>query len=138
MIAVHFSKDVAARFLHAVQTGQPISPPPEGWTPNHLLTLAGMLVATLQALGPQAYPRAIAPPDQYEERTPEHRGPSEQAWRADIGLGAEFISKLGVHLLKRDYDKRFESTVEALVYAGADGDKKFQPLKGFKTLPNRS
>jgi hypothetical protein len=95
-----------------------------------------MLVATLHALGPQAYRGAIAPPDQREERTRENRELSEQTWRADIGRGAEFISKLGVHLLKRDYDKRFESTVEALVYAEDDGDKKLQPLKGFKTLPN--
>jgi hypothetical protein len=138
MIAVHFSKDLGARFLHAVQTGQPIFPPPEGWTPNHLLTLAGMLVAAIDSLGPQAYPSTIARPDKLERRTPENPEPSEQMWRTDIGLGAEFISKLGGHVLKGDYDKKFEANVEALVYTEAGGDKRFQPVKGFKSLPNRS
>jgi hypothetical protein len=141
MIAVHFSKDLAALFLHAVKTGQPIPPPPGGWTQDHMLMLAGMLVAAIHSLGPQTHQRVSAHSGNLDKPTLERHESSEssgQTWRAEIGLGAEFLSKLADHVVKGDYDKKFESTVEALVYEEADGDKKFQPVKGFKTLPNLS
>jgi hypothetical protein len=42
---VRFDRRAAERYIEALSAGKPLTPPPEGWSPDDLLTLAGCCAA---------------------------------------------------------------------------------------------
>jgi hypothetical protein len=132
MIAIHFDKGYAQAALTAIQAGQPIPPPGgPGWTGRAMLTLAGVLYATLYCQGPHAHQltgvdeaktRAMLPGQEADEDT----------FDRDIHDGIEFISHLTFQVLDGKYDEQFGPEIEAVVYEKESGKRAVIPAKGFK------
>ena len=135
VIAVHFSKDLAARVLDALSTGKPIPPPKGRWTGNDMLTLAGLLYAGVFSQGPQAYQAAGVPASAFARMHAERREAVEADFHRDIHDGIEFLSDLAFKVMDDQYDAACEPDVAAVLYTDERGEKALVPVKGFKGHP---
>jgi hypothetical protein len=132
MIAIHFDKGYAQAVLNALQAGEPIPPPgAAGWTGRALLTLAGVLYATVYSRGPHAHQLTGVDEPTARVMLGEH-GADEDTFDRDIHDGIEFISHLTLQVLDGKYDERFGPEIEAVVYEKASGKRGVIPAKGFR------
>lgn len=135
MIVVHFNKEFAKTVIDALNNGQPITPPGGKWTGNNMLTLAGMLFASVYSQGPHSYqPQGI--PEEIIKKMPlERQEAIDETFTKEIHEGIEFLSTMMFHVLDGNYDKEFNKEVKAIVYSdGSSG--KILPAKGFKNAKN--
>ena len=134
MIAVHFDKGYAQAVLGALQAGQPIPPPGgPGWTGRAMLTLAGLLYATVHSRGPHAHQLTGMDEAKARAMLPGHET-DEGTFDRDIHDGIEFISLLTLQVIDGKYDEQFGPEIEAVVYEKASGKRGVIPAKGFKGL----
>ena len=132
MIAVHFDKGYAQAVLGALQAGAPIPPPGgPGWTGRAMLTLAGLLYATVYSRGPHAHQLTGIDEAKARAMLSGHKA-DEDTFDRDIHDGIEFISHLTFQVLDGKYDEQFGPEIEAVVYEKASGKRGVIPAKGFK------
>jgi hypothetical protein len=132
MIAVHFDKGHAQAVLSALEAGQPIPPPEQtGWTARAMLTLAGLLYATVHAQGPHAH--QLTGMDEARRRALlQGLEAGEDTFERDIHDGIEFLSHLALQVLDGKYDQQFGPEVQAVVYEKQSGKRAVIPARGFK------
>jgi hypothetical protein len=132
MIAIHFDKGYAQAVLNAVEAGEPIPPPDgTGWTGRALLTLAGMLYATVYSRGPHAH--QLTGVDEAKARAMFGGNEAdEDNFDRDLHDGIEFLSHLTFQVLDGKYDAQFGPEIEAVVYEKVSGKRGVIPAKGFK------
>jgi hypothetical protein len=137
MIAVHFDKQYAELFIDAIQNGKPI-PPMDGvnWTGNNMLTLAGMLYASVFSQGPHTHQLAGITAAQRNKMPEEHREAVESTFNTDIHDAIDFVTMLTFKVMDKQFDDQFHPSVAALVFTKAEGGKGCIPHKGFKEFPN--
>jgi hypothetical protein len=130
MIAIHFDKGYAQAVLCALQAGRPIPPPGGfGWTGRAMLTLAGLLYATVHSQGPHAH--QLTGTGEARRRAMGLEA-DEDTFGRDIHDAIEFISHLTLQVIDGEYDEQFGTEIEAVVYEKASGKRGVIPAKGFK------
>jgi hypothetical protein len=140
MIVVHFNKQFAETFLDAISTGKPIPAPADGWTGQHMLTLAGMLYAAVFSQGPHALQatsggdrerlnKALA---KLKSLHPEKLEAVEEEFNEDIHDGIEFLSHLLCAVKDGEYDKGFEPEATGIVYRREKGQRTLHTVQGFR------
>ncbi len=112
MIEVRLSKARADYFVACFELNLPIEPPPDGWTSDELLALAGAAIAMDRSARSAV---DLAVPD---ESSPE---PSEEEWRnyretkRDVLSAVEFYGDLFDWAILRHWHLRFEEDVHCRV-----------------------
>jgi hypothetical protein len=135
VIAVRFNRDYAQAVTQALLDGKPIPLPPDGnWSQNNMLTLAGILYATVFSHGPHSHQLAGITQADRERMHAETREAVEETFKQDIHDGIEFLCALTFKVLDNDYDQDHDEDVWAVVFR-QDGHKAFRPVKGFKNFP---
>lgn len=131
MIPVWFDKALAESFIDAVQTGKPIHCE---WSGRNMLTLAGVMFATVFSQGPALYQMPGMPKvnDLHNER----QEAIEEDLTADIHAAIEFLSHVTFKVIDGEYDEEFEPQMSALLIRKEDGGGTVRPVKGWKNLPN--
>jgi hypothetical protein len=129
---IDFDKSNAARWLEAIATGKPLTPPQGGWTAHHLMALAGALHFAAMAHGPLNY---ILKPDAYEKLPPEHREATEEIFSRDLDAAIRFYSQLTMLVKDGWYDDAFDPVARAVVYQDDEG-LHVLPHSGFKQYPS--
>ena len=131
-IPVLFDKSKTERFLDCLASGEPIRPPGgSGWTAHDVLALAGVcrFVAATQEpslyLSPAVQP---APPEGH----PEHAGPAEESFGADLDATIAWYSHASRMVHDGEYDRRFEPRHQALVFAPEVVKRRVQIVTGKK------
>lgn len=131
MHAVHFDKAYAQQVLDAIQGGRPIPVPPDNWTGNRMLTLAGILYTAVWSQGPHSQ-QVLGPAGaKLAQMHPEHREASQEALTQDIKDAIEFVSVLTFKVIDGVYDKHCEPNVKAIVFRD-EGKPSVLPAEGFK------
>jgi hypothetical protein len=129
-------KNFAETAIAALQRGQPIPAPPEGWTGHHLVTAAGVLYAAVLERGPHD-PQALSlPPDVLREVTSAPSGAGGGTLEAEVHAAIDFVASLAVRLLEGTYDQAWGPVVTAVAHRG-DGGPAVLPLAGQRG-PNRT
>jgi hypothetical protein len=139
VIVVNFDKAFAVAFIDAISTGKPIPVPADGWTGNHMLTLAGMLYASVFSQGPHSL-QASSQGDRdrlnkamakLKSMHPEWQEAVNEELRQDIHDGIEFLSNLLFAVKDGQYDESFEPEVTCIIM-NEEGRKTVIPVKGFR------
>jgi hypothetical protein len=141
MIVVNFEKAFAEAFIDAISTGKPIPVPADGWTGNHMLTLSGMLYATVFSQGPHSLQassqgdrdrlnKAIA---KLKNLHPEWQEAVNEELQQDIHDGIEFLSSLMFAVKDGQYDESFEPEVTVIILR-EEGRKTVIPVRGFRDV----
>jgi hypothetical protein len=119
MMAAYFNRDFAKSVLDAIGAGKPLPVPPDQWTGNNMLTVAGILYAAVYA-------------DRLKLKKlhPERREAVEETFHQDIHSGIEFLGSLSFAVINGTYEH--EPEVKFIVYEQEDGQKVVLPLQGFK------
>jgi hypothetical protein len=120
MIAVHFDKAFAEQVLDAINTRKPIPTPPDGWTGNHLLMLAGMLHAAVFSQGPHTHQVRGISAAAAKAADAETREAVEQTLFKDIRNGIEFLSQLTFQVIDDEFDDNHEPKVSAVLQQTED------------------
>jgi hypothetical protein len=131
VIGIDFSKEFATKVLDAIKAGQPIpTPPGRGWTPNDMVTVAGVLYAAIFSHGPHTYQEAGIPTSEFKKTHSEHIK-AVDGLSKDLHCAIEFISNLAFEVMDGTYDANCEPDVKAIIHTTEQG-KTFTPIKGFK------
>jgi hypothetical protein len=125
---IDFQKSDASRWLDALASGEPLTPPDGEWNVNPILALAGTLHFAAMSHGPLKYKLR---PDAYEKLPAEHREATEDTFYRDLDSAIRFYSQLTLLVRDGRYDEACESSVRALVYQDDDG-MHVVPFSGFK------
>jgi hypothetical protein len=92
----------------------------------------GILYAGVYSHGPQKLQIEGVTRDEVAQFHRERQEAIEDTFRRDIHDGMEFLGQVAFAVMDREYDARFEPTIEAMVYEQADGRKCVHPANGFK------
>lgn len=132
MHVIHFDKAYAQRVLSAIQSGQPLPAGEGGWTGNNMLTLAGVLFASVMTQGPHTRQMLGDAAPALERMHPERREALDDTFEKDLRDAVAFLGMLTLKVLDDEYDADCEPQVKAVIYQRPEGGAAFAPVEGFK------
>jgi hypothetical protein len=131
-IPVLFDKSKTERFLDYLASGKPIGPPGgSGWTVHDVLALAGACRFVASTHEPSLYLSPAVQPA-LPEGHPEHAGPVEESFGADLDATIAWYSHASRMVHDGEYDRRFEPRHQALVSAPEVVKRRVQIVSGKK------
>jgi hypothetical protein len=130
MHAVHFRKDYAAKVMTALTVGLPIPAPPEGWTEDAMLMVAGVVTAELRKKPPHTWDRVGGEEQRFTGLAPEARELEEPDHVGDIFLGMNLVSDTVDRLSAGRFDGAFTPEFRAAVYCRADVNRAVTMIEG--------
>jgi hypothetical protein len=128
---IQFRKEIAARWLEALSTGKPLTPPDGGWNIGAKTMLAGVLHFACHSHGPTA---RMQNRELWERLPLEHREATEETLSEDLHDAISFNSQLAMMVKDDEYEKNFEPELVGAVFR-KDGEPTFQPLRGVRPRP---
>jgi hypothetical protein len=124
---ISFDKETAERYIEALRSGQPVSPPDGRWTISTMMALAGVCYFACMSHGPLSTRSTGGNP------SPEHQEARAETLFSDLSAAIQFYGQLTMMVKDGEFDDHFEPHVEAAVYEDGTG-RHVQPHKGFKRI----
>ncbi|WP_439628919.1 hypothetical protein [Gemmata sp.] len=132
MHAIQFNKQHAQDVLAAIQSGEPIPSRTGGWSGHDMLAVAGILYAAVFTQGPHKQQALGLSPADLAKVHPERREAVEESFERDLAAALEFARVLAFKVIDGKYDPQCEAEVTAVVTCTEGGQKRVQPVAGFK------
>lgn len=131
MQVVRFQKDYAAKVMSALNVGLSIPAPPEGWTEDALMTLAGAVHAELHRRPKHTWAMAGAAAERHMRGgPPDTREHDETARQGDIFLGTDFVATACDDLAAGQFEGRYTPEFTAAIYCDAEDRNNVVPVAG--------
>ena len=125
MINFTFDRTRCEHFIDAIKSGAAIQPTGAGWSGEDLVTLAGACLASAFDRGSAAWG-----PTQ-ERRSREHAEAIEDSFLSEVQAAIGLVGLFTCKLMDGDYDREYETVVQTIITATADGAK-VQYVRGQK------
>ena len=121
MIGIRFDKARGESYMKALASGGTIDAPPDGWTANEMLALAGCCFAVVFRQGPQLHGAlGQAVPKDVREFT------GKELTR-DIHSAIEFCHLLALHAQDGRWDGKFGPVVQGTIRTAEEGPAEVIP-----------
>lgn len=129
MIGVNFDKMRSEHFLGCLANGGPIehSGP---WSVDDMTALAGACFFIVSTHGPWIRRFAAAMGNEVPEPHAELKEARDETLFADLHGAIEYLAKLSMRVVDKEYDDAYEPQVSLLLDGAA---RSIKPLRGFKT-----